>query len=265
MSETYEILALRYARVTDRTRLSSFMFPDDHASPHTIDFFVWVIRNANRTILLDTGFDRVEAKLRGRSVEFEPVEALQRIGISAEQIETVILSHLHFDHAGTLDHFPNARFHVQASEMAYATGPCMCEPTISDTYRVDHVCSLVKKVFSGRVQFHDGDGEVAPGITLHRAAGHTMGMQCVRVLTESGYVVLASDASHYYENFEMRKPFSITVDVPETLRSYTLLERLATSRKHVVPGHDPLVLERYPAWKPQTQDLVHRLDVPRLD
>ena len=86
MSETYEILVLRYARVTDRTRLSSFMCPDDHASPHTIDFFVWVIRNANRTILLDTGFDRVEAKLRGRSVEFEPVEALQQIGISAESI-----------------------------------------------------------------------------------------------------------------------------------------------------------------------------------
>lgn len=264
MSETYEILALKYAGITDRTRFDSFMFPDDHASPHAIDFFVWVIRNENRTILLDTGFDRVEAKLRGRAVTFEPVEVLQQIGISAESIGTVIISHLHFDHAGTLDHFPNARFHVQASEVAFATGPCMCEPTISSTYRVDHVCSLVQKIFSGRVQFHDGDGEIAPGVTVHRAAGHTMGMQCVRVLTQSGYVVLASDASHYYENFEMRKPFSITVDVPETLRSYTRLEELATSRKHVVPGHDPLVLERYPAWKPATKDLVHKLDVPRL-
>jgi glyoxylase-like metal-dependent hydrolase (beta-lactamase superfamily II) len=115
------------------------------------------------------------------------------------------------------------------------------------------------------VQFHDGDGEVAPGVTVHRTGGHTRGLQCVRVATASGHVVLASDASHYYENFERRQPFSLTLDVAETLRSYPRLETLATSRRHVVPGHDPLVLARYPAWKPETQGLVHRLDLPRLD
>jgi glyoxylase-like metal-dependent hydrolase (beta-lactamase superfamily II) len=265
MSETYEILALKYATITERTRLSSFMYPDDdHASPHPIDFFIWVIRNQNRTILVDTGFDRTEARRRDIPVDLEPIEALKRIGIAADSIETAILSHLHFDHAGTLDDYPAAHFHVQEAEVAFATGPCMCEPMINDPYTVDHVCSVVRKIYSGRVHFHDGDGEVAPGITVHRAAGHTAGVQCVRVLTESGYVVLASDVSHYYENFEMRKPFKITNDVPETLRSYTRLEALATSRKHVVPGHDPLVLERYPAWKPETKGLVHRLDVPRL-
>jgi glyoxylase-like metal-dependent hydrolase (beta-lactamase superfamily II) len=140
----------------------------------------------------------------------------------------------------------------------------MCDATLSGTYSVDHVCSLVQKVYSGRVQFHDGDGEVAPGVTVHRVGGHTRGMQCVRVATGSGFVVLASDATHYYENFEMRKPFSITLDVAETLRSYTRLEQLSTSRKHVIPGHDPLVLERYPAWKEETRGFVHRVDVPRL-
>jgi glyoxylase-like metal-dependent hydrolase (beta-lactamase superfamily II) len=266
MDETYEILALKYAGITDRTRFDSFMYPDDHASPHPIDFFVWVIRNANRTILLDTGFDRTEARRRDCPVELEPLEALQRIGIAADSIETVIISHLHFDHAGTLDHYPAAQFHIQEAEVAYATGPCMCERgTMGDAYTADHVCSLVKKIYSGRVQFHDGDGEVAPGVTVHRTGGHTKGLQSVRVATESGYVVLASDASHYYENFERRQPFSITLDVAETVRSYTRLEALATSRKHVIPGHDPLVLTRYPAWKPETQGLVHRLDVPRMD
>jgi glyoxylase-like metal-dependent hydrolase (beta-lactamase superfamily II) len=263
VSETYEILALKYAGITDRTRFDSFMYPDDHASPHPIDFFVWVIRNGNRTILLDTGFDRTEARRRDCPVEIEPIEALQRIGIAADEIETVILSHLHFDHAGTLDHYPAARFHVQESEVAYATGRCMCEPNLGDVYSVDHVCTLVRKIYSGRVHFHDGDGEVAPGVTVHRTAGHTMGLQCVRVATDSGYVVLASDASHYYENFERRQPFSVTLDVAETLRSYTRLEALATSRTHIVPGHDPLVLARYPAWKPETQGLVHRVDLRR--
>jgi glyoxylase-like metal-dependent hydrolase (beta-lactamase superfamily II) len=266
MSETYEILALKYAAITERVRASSFMFPadDDHASPHPIDFFVWVIRNENRTILVDTGFDRAESRRRDLPIVVEPREALKRIGIDAEAIETVVITHLHFDHAGTLDQYPAARFHIQQSEVAFATGPCMCDGVLNDAYSVDHVCSLVKKVYSGRVQFHDGDGEVAPGITVHRVGGHTKGIQCVRVATQSGYVLLASDATHFYENFETRKPFLITLDVEETLKSYTRLEQLATSRRHIIPGHDPLVLERYPAWKPETLGIVHRLDLPRI-
>ncbi len=264
MSELYEILAVKYARHSNRTRLDNFMSADDHASPQPIDYFVWVIRNANRTILLDTGFDHAEAKNRARVIDVEPIEALARIGVAADKIKTVIVSHLHYDHAGTLDQFPSARFHIQEQEVAYATGPCMCDEAMRKPFSADHVCSLVKKVYSGRVQFHDGDGEVAPGVTVHRAGGHTKGLQCVRVATASGHVVLASDATHLYENFEKRKPFSITIDVEQTLRTYTRLEQLATSRAHVVPGHDPLVLERYPAWKPETKGVVHRLDVARL-
>ncbi len=264
MSETYEILALKYGRHADRTRRDNFMSADDHACPQPIDYFIWVIRNANRTLLFDTGFDNAEAKVRGRILDFEPPEVLRRIGVAAEEIETVIISHLHYDHAGTLDLFPAARFHVQEAEVSYATGPCMCDEAMRKPFTADHVCSLVKKVYSGRVQFYDGDGEVAPGVTVHRAGGHTKGLQCLRVATSSGFVVLASDATHLYENFEKRKPFSITIDVEQSLRSYTLLEQLATSRAHIVPGHDPLVLQRYPAWKRETQGIVHRLDVPRL-
>ena len=99
---------------------------------------------------------------------------------------------------------------------------------------------------------------------MHRASGHTLGLQCVRVATESGFVVLASDVAHLYENFEKRKPFSITMDVAATLRSYTRLGELASSSAQIVPGHDPLVLERYPALNVQTRGRVHRLDVPRL-
>lgn len=264
MPETYEILGIRYATHQDRTRLDNFMHPDDHSSPQPIDYFIWVIRNANRTILLDTGFDQIEANSRGRSIEIDPSEALSRIGIDGSKIDTVIISHLHYDHAGTLDRFPAARFHVQEAEVAYATGPCMCEDALRRAYNADHVCNFVRKIYSGRVEFYDGDAEIAPGITVHQAGGHTRGLQCVRVATETGNVVLASDATHLYENFERRKPFSITVDVEQSLRSYTKLEKLATSRAHIIPGHDPLVFARYPAWKPQTKGLVHRLDVARL-
>lgn len=264
-AETYEILAVKYGTHVNRVRADNFLLADDHASPQPIDYFVWVIRNERRTVLVDTGFNHAEAKERGRILDREPREALELIGIDAASIDNVIISHLHFDHAGTLDHFPAARFHLQEAEMAYATGRCMCDEILRLPFTVEHVCQMVKRVYSGRVQFHDGDGEVAPGITVHAAPGHSKGLQCVRVLTQSGWVVLAADASHLYENFERRRPFPIVVDVEATLRSYEKLERLATSRRHVIPGHDPLVLKRYPALNERTQGIVHRLDAPRLD
>ena len=113
--------------------------------------------------------------------------------------------------------------------------------------------------------FHEGDAEIAPGITVHKIGGHSRGLQCVRVMTASGPVVLASDASHFYENFEQGKVFPIVIDVEDTLRGYTRLNALAASPRHVVPGHDPLVLQRYPALNSATQGIVHRLDVARPD
>ena len=264
-SDTYEILAIKYAERTDRLRVESFISADDHDAPHPIDFFVWIIRNAERTILVDTGFDEAEAHRRNRKLQRTPIQALSALKIGTESIETIVITHLHFDHAGTLDQFGNARFHLQEAEMAYATGACMCHPHLRHPFTADHVCAMVKEVYSGRVIFHDGDVEIAPGITLHKIGGHSRGLQCVRVMTENGPVVLASDATHFYENFEMGKVFPIVVDVEDVLRGYARMEMLAGSRKRVVPGHDPLVLQRYPALNEQSRGIVHRLDLPRLD
>jgi glyoxylase-like metal-dependent hydrolase (beta-lactamase superfamily II) len=262
--DIYEIIALKYGRHANRTRLDNFMQPDDHASPQPIDYFVFLIRNRARTILVDTGFDHAEATPRGRVLDREPVEALGLLGIDPEKIETCIISHLHYDHAGTMPRFPKARFHLQDAEMAYATGRCMCEEAMRKPFTAEHVCEMVKNVYAGRVQFHDGDGEVAPGVTVHKCAGHTQGLQAIRVKTTGGYVVLAMDAAHLYENIERRKPFSITIDVAETLRTYDKLYALASSKAQVVPGHDPLILERYPALDAATKGIAHRLDVARI-
>lgn len=265
MNETYEILALKYGCQTDRTRYFNFMHDDDHASPGPIDYFVWVIRNEHRTIVVDTGFEHKEAARRGREIELLPREILKRINVDADMLDTLIVSHLHFDHAGTLGDFPNATFHLQESEMAYATGKCMCDAALNAPFTADHVCDMVRSVYSGRVKFHDGDGYVAPGITVHHVPGHSKGLQCVRVMTERGPVVLAADAAHFYENFEQRKPFFITVDVEATLRSYDKLTELADGNmQNVIPGHDPMVLQRYPALGAEMAGIVHRLDVDRV-
>ena len=264
-SDTYEILALKYAGLAARRRFESFIAADDHDSPHPIDYFIWVIRNAKHTIVVDTGFDAAEGAKRGRKVDRAPAAALEQIGISAGNVEQVVVTHLHYDHAGTLGAFPKARFHLQEAEMAYATGPCMCHNFLRYPFTVEHVCDMVKNVYSGRVAFHDGDAEVAPGVTVHKVGGHSRGLQCVRVATATGPVVLASDSSHYYENFEKGKVFPITIDIADVLDGYVRLQELAGSPRRVVPGHDPLVLKRYPALNSQTEGIVHRLDVARLD
>ncbi len=264
-TETYQILALKYAERHGRTRADSFIFDDDHAAPHPIDYFIWVISNENRTIIVDTGYDRAEGIRRGRHVLIEPHRVLDQLDINAGTIEDVVITHLHYDHAGTLHHFPKARFHLQEAEMTYATGPCMCHDTLQMPYTAEHVCEMVRHVYSGRVEFYDGDSAMAPGISLHKIGGHSRGLQAVRVITERGPVVLASDASHYYENVESKKPFPIVVDAEAMLSGFDrLLELSGNTTDRIIPGHDPLVLSRYPAWSSQTQGVVHRLDISPL-
>jgi glyoxylase-like metal-dependent hydrolase (beta-lactamase superfamily II) len=75
-----------------------------------------------RTFVIDTGFNAEVAKKRKRTFLRCPVETLGAFGIDVNAVEDVILTHLHYDHAGNFDRFPNARFHLQERELAYATG-----------------------------------------------------------------------------------------------------------------------------------------------
>jgi glyoxylase-like metal-dependent hydrolase (beta-lactamase superfamily II) len=259
--ETYEIFALRYAEKTDRARQENFLQPvDAHDAPMPMDFYVWVLRSDRRTIVVDTGFDHAEAAKRGRTITCVPADVLGRFGIDAAAVEDVIITHLHYDHAGTLGDFKQAKFHLQESEMQFATGKWMLDESESFAYSADHIAELVHRVFEKRVAFHGEDGEVAPGITLHRMPGHTMGMQAVRVRTKRGWVLLASDASHYYEHWFKRVPFAICWSPDELMRSYERFEQLADSQDHVIPGHDPLVRSLYPQVSGELGCNVVRLD-----
>jgi hypothetical protein len=75
-------------------------------------------------------------------------------------------------------------------------------------------------------------------------------------------VVLASDATHLYAHINEGRVFPVTYSVAETLEGYTTIKKLADSIDHIVPGHDPQVLTRYPAAAPQLENWVVRLDVP---
>lgn len=257
----YEVYAIRYAECTVRTRSDSFIFDTSHDVPHNLDYFIWVIKNKARTILVDTGFDRVEGVKRDRPIFLEPAQALTEIGIAPESIDTAIITHLHYDHAGGLDQFPNARFHLQEAEMIYATGPCMCHQVLQKPFTVAHVCQMVRRVYQGMVAFHDGEAALVSGVSVHKVGGHSRGLQVVRVETANGPLVLASDAAHFYENYETRSPFPLVVDVEDMLKGFDLLAQLAGERQLIVPGHDPLVRQRFPAAFENARPEVWRLDL----
>jgi glyoxylase-like metal-dependent hydrolase (beta-lactamase superfamily II) len=168
---------------------------------------------------------------------------------------------MHWDHAGNYDLFPNARYHIQDAEMAYATGRCMCHQMLRIPFSESDVLAMVRKVFAYRVEFHDGVEELAPGITVHKVGGHSKGLQCVRVKTKRGYVVVASDSCHLFSHLDEGRVFPITYSVGDTLEGYKTLKKLASSRHHIVPGHDPEVLKIYPAIKAGLESWIVRLDV----
>jgi glyoxylase-like metal-dependent hydrolase (beta-lactamase superfamily II) len=253
----WDVHAVKYADRNARRRGDSFLFDDRHDVAHPMDYFIWVLRRGDKVILVDTGYDSAEADVRGRPIRLDPRAALAPLGISAEAVETVIVTHLHYDHAGGLHLFPAATLHMQASEMAYATGPCMCHDTLRMPFSAGHICEAVKRLYSGKVVFHDGDAEVADGVTVHRIGGHSRGLQAVRVRTSAGWLVLASDAAHFYENFQKRKPFPIVVDLQDMLDGFITLERLASRPELIIPGHDPLVMQMFPQDK---ADHIVRLD-----
>lgn len=256
--------AIRYAR-HERPAGDNFAAPvDDHDLPMPLDYYVWAIHRADDEngahppVIVDTGFGEQAAVARGRTITRPVIEGLRDAGIDHLLIEDVILTHLHYDHAGSLSVFPNAKFHVQDAEMAFATGRHICNGPTRAPFDGEPVADLVRKLYRGHVVFHDGDEEFAPGITLRLAHGHTAGLQVVCCETERGTVVLASDAAHLYANITRKLPFPIFVDQEDYARAQQRALKLAGgSLDHLIPGHDPLVLACFPA-----ENDIARVDLP---
>lgn len=261
---TYEAYAVRYA-TRNVQRKDNFLGGDPHDVPMPMDYYVWLVRNAERTFVVDVGFNAEVGARRKRTYLRTPKEGLAVLGVRTEDVKDVIISHMHYDHVGTLVDFPNAQFHIQDDEMAYATGRYMGNHQFSHGIEVEDVLSMVRKVFKNRVTFHDGEAELAPGVSVHRIGGHTKGLQAVRVHTRRGWVMLASDSSHYYEHFETERFFRSVFNVGEMLDGYRTLRRLSASPKHIIPGHDPLVMKRYPAPFAAAEGIAVRLDVDPIE
>jgi glyoxylase-like metal-dependent hydrolase (beta-lactamase superfamily II) len=258
----FRLYALKYAELNGRDRRDVFLGGDPHEGPIDMAYYIWVAIDEDGTaVAIDTGFTRQTAEKRGRVFLEQPTDLFARIGVDASSVRDVVVTHLHYDHAGNFALFPNARFHIQDDEIDYATGRAMCHASIRAPFEVEDVVEMVRAVYGERVVFHDGDSRVRPGIELYKVGGHSRGLQFVRVATERGAVVVASDAAHFYESFEKGLLFAIVDDVPAMAAGFRRLLEIGGDSARIVPGHDPAVLSLYPAPAPSDEGRVAMLHV----
>jgi glyoxylase-like metal-dependent hydrolase (beta-lactamase superfamily II) len=246
---TYEVLAVRYGT---RETVKSEVFLNFHVygepdAPILMDYFFWLLRNEERTVMVDCGFDPAVGERRGRRVLCPPVEALARLGTSPDAVDLIVVTHAHYDHIGNLAAFPSTPLLASATEVGFWTGPLGRRAQFATSAEAPEIDALRAAQAQGRVTTFAGRAEPFPGIEVVEIGGHTPGQALVVVDVAGGrQVVLASDSSHYYEEHELDRPFAFVADLPAMYRGFDLLNEMAAAPERVVvPGHDPEVMSRF--------------------
>jgi glyoxylase-like metal-dependent hydrolase (beta-lactamase superfamily II) len=241
---TYEVYAVRYATIP-QFKVSALLADADTSRRIDIAMMVWVIKGGGRTVLLDAGFHRDDFVNRYHPTGFvPPSEAIGRLGIKADDVTDVIISHVHWDHLDGIDLFPRARVWIQREEFEHhldSTGAVRNRAIDAGDAKI-----LAGIAREGRVNLVDGDGkEIIPGITVYTGGKHTFASQFATVSTAAGTVVLASDNVYLYENLAKHLPIAQTLDSVSNLRTQDRMRSLASDPRLIVPGHDPEVFVRF--------------------
>lgn len=214
-----------------------------------------------KIILVDTGFASGRSMSGRAFTDFEdPNAVLAKIEREPKDVGTIVMTHLHFDHAGNIDAFPQATIVVQRYEYEswkrvfshVGDEPRDKSNWVFSSLNLDDFNRLDRAIADGRVVFVDGQHDLCPGVKLHLAAdSHTFGSQWLEVATPEGPHVVAGDAVACFSNIERMWPpgyhqgncWSL-LDCYERIKATVGHDRL----DRIVPGHDMNLFRRAPSW-----------------
>lgn len=246
--DKYDVYAVRFATLANFP-VSSLVAGADRARRMDIAMTIWVLKGADgRIALVDSGFHR-EQYFRQFTVRdyVKPSEAIAPLGLKAEDITDIFLTHMHWDHAGGVDLFPSARVWVQKDEYDYYTSDAWQSRTTHGGIDADDVLEIVKRNTQGKVSFVRGDDDTSlSGIGFGVGGKHTWQSQFVTVQLRERVAVIASDNMYLYENLDAHAPIAQTLDAASNLRAQDRMRSMASEPRLLIPGHDPAVFMRFP-------------------
>ena len=245
---SWSLTALRYAsRMTTRSdvflRYGEYREPD---GPQEMVYYLWLLRSAERTIVVDTGFSATGGGRRGREFLVEPLEALRRVHVDPGAVDFLIVTHLHYDHTGHLDAFADTPTVVSRSEVDFWTGPLAARSQFAAHIETDEVRRLADRVSDAGVTLIEGEHRVAPGVVSIEVGGHSPGQTILAIDGENGPILLTSDAVHFYEEVERDRACAVLHDLASVYLAYDTIREHVERGARLVAGHDPLVMDRFP-------------------
>jgi glyoxylase-like metal-dependent hydrolase (beta-lactamase superfamily II) len=206
----------------------------------------WLITGHGKRVLVDTGFDERDTARRWKFDRFESVpDILRRMGVSPLSVTDVVLTHLHWDHAGNIAPYQHARIYLQAKELASVRRILSDNAAEKGGFRRKDLNQIDATAFRGKVEQLAGEREILPGIRVHVGGKHTEAVEWLEIKIGEKVYVLASDNAYLYENIEQEKPTGSTANPRADLLAIRKMKRTATQPALIVPGHDPQVFSRF--------------------
>jgi glyoxylase-like metal-dependent hydrolase (beta-lactamase superfamily II) len=246
---TYEAYAVRFG-ILPAFSVSNLVAGADRERRLDIPIMVWLLKGSNgRQVLVDSGFYRQKFLDQWKPRDFRsPAAAVEAAGVKPDAVTDIIISHAHWDHVDGADLFPKATIWIQREEYRYYTGDAWFARNTHGGVDAEDMQALLKINTEGRLRFVEGDDqEIMQGIRCFTGGKHTWASQYVTAKTDGGTIVLASDNVYLYENLEKHAPIAQTLDAASNLKAQDRIRALASDPRLIVPGHDPLVFERFPA------------------
>jgi glyoxylase-like metal-dependent hydrolase (beta-lactamase superfamily II) len=246
---SYEAYAVRFG-ILQKFSVASLVAGAEQGRTLDIPVMVWLLKGSNgRQVLVDAGFHHQRFLDQWKPRDFRtPAAAVEAAGVKPEAITDIIISHAHWDHVDGVDLFPKATVWIQREEYRYYTGEAWHTRGTHGGVDADDMQALLKINTEGRLRFVEGDDqEIIPGLRCYTGGKHTWASQYVGATTDAGTLVLASDNVYLYENLEKHAPIAQTLDAASNLKAQDRIRTLASDPRLIVPGHDPLVFERFQA------------------